>query len=272
MTSEGDIRKLLLRFLLGELPAEEAETFEQSLLADEEFADRVAEARYDLLDAFAADEMDASMRRRVEKALLQSPGDSAGLAVAQRLQKARISDANRLSQPKRRRSFAQKRVWIPVAAAVTLAIAGGLYIHHGRGRSSASLAEIRNRQTATASGQTEQAFVLLLEPQVMRGAGQPRTVVLPPQTSSVEVQLVLGRQESFGPYQVVLKSGQGQQIAAFKKLRPRDLGQTRYLQITVATRLVPAGNYRFEVYLQGTSVHPIHSYTVSIAPMQTPRK
>lgn len=271
MTSEGDTRELLLRFLLGELPADEIDAFEQRLLSDQEFADRIAEARYDLLDAYAAGELDASTRQRVAKALLQNPRGSVGLAVAQKLQGTRVASKEPTRQPNAGWTIGRKRVWIPIAAAIALAIAGTLYVRHQK-TPSTSVAGIQNPQPSHAPGRSEAAFVLLLEPQVTRGAGQPRTVVLPPQMASVEVQLVLGAQEHAGPYQVVLKSQQGQQIASLGNLQPRSLGQTRFLQVSIPARLVPSGNYHFDVYPEGSSGHLIHSYTVSIATKQTPKK
>lgn len=270
MNWEGEARQNLLRFLLGELPAEEVDAIDQRLLIDEEFANLVAEARNDLLDAYAAGELDTSMRQRVEKALLQGPTDSLSLSVARKLQSTRTAGQESTRRSKVKWPIARKRVWIPVAVAavVVLVVGSVLFYRPKQSATSTSITGLQRKQETPKAGRAAPPFVLLLTPEITRGAGSPRTVTLPPQAVALKVQIVLEAHQPPGPYQVILKSGQKHKITAFDHLQPQRLGSTRFLQVTFPVRLVPPGDYQFFIYLEHPPEKLIHSYAVRIAPKQ----
>jgi len=64
----------LSRYLLGSLPAEEAERLDELSVTDDEFAARLNEAENDLVDAFARGELSAEAAEQFKKAYLSTPG------------------------------------------------------------------------------------------------------------------------------------------------------------------------------------------------------
>ncbi len=275
MTSEGDARESLLRYLLGEMTAEEAATFDLRLLEDGEFADRVAEARFDLLDAYSAGELEQPLRREVELGLLPPAESPVSLALAQRLHNAKLLG---VSQPLALRSrpwlagWKRWRLPVAVAAAAVLAIAGGSYLVRKQRERSARQAEARRQGVSPKPHIGEPAFVLLLSPEVTRGAGGPRVAVLPRGARALEVQLVLEGQPAPGPYHVDVRSGKGQPVDSFSNLQAQRAGSIWFLQVTLPTHRVAQGNYQFDLSRQGFRGRPLRSYSVELVREAPPER
>lgn len=64
----------LLRYLLGSLPAEEAERLDELSVTDDDFAARLNETENDLVDAFARGELSAEAAEQFKQAYLSTPG------------------------------------------------------------------------------------------------------------------------------------------------------------------------------------------------------
>jgi hypothetical protein len=64
----------LLRYLLGSLPAEEAEHLDELSVTDDDFAARLNEAENDLVDAYARGKLSAETAEQFDKVYLSTPG------------------------------------------------------------------------------------------------------------------------------------------------------------------------------------------------------
>lgn len=161
--------EVLSRFLLGSLPAEEAERLEELTTTDDEFALRLDAVENDLVDAFARGDLSGDKLEQFEKSYLSSPrrrekvefartllrfGEKTSNAVAGATTRQAIPDARpaeRTSQSRSPRSwFRIPRLdlqWGFAVAAMALLVAGGyLFVENQRLRQ--QVAQSRNQQIA----------------------------------------------------------------------------------------------------------------------------
>lgn len=82
MISPSNSQQLFLHYALDELSPDERSGIDEALIADQGFSDAFEEARYDLIDAYAADELPIELRKRVEQAILSTIDGHKALAAA----------------------------------------------------------------------------------------------------------------------------------------------------------------------------------------------
>jgi hypothetical protein len=146
--SEGTYNdQALIEYLLGSLPAGEAEAFDQLSIADDEFAMALSAREQDLIDAYVGRELSGSVLERFESHYLASPLRREKLEFARALQgwveknerdqTAAAEKAERIakSEPARRSSafqlfFAQRSAWQwgAVLAVLALLLFGGWFV------------------------------------------------------------------------------------------------------------------------------------------------
>jgi hypothetical protein len=198
LKSSTDFRKLLPKYVLGELSPEEIAEIDEKYLFDDSFADALEDARRDLLDSLAAGELSANERTRVEKALAQIPQYEGAIRVARALhtKQEKSWPANRQVRDGIRRPY-----WIWAAAAIVLCLVTlGILVKRQ--------SNIVSPQTPQTSGsmpapstvssteqdrpQNELAFVVLLSPEVSRDVEAPSSLAIPANARFVEFQIVFG--------------------------------------------------------------------------------
>lgn len=123
MDSPSHLRELLLRYRLRELDEAERANLDALLIGDADYFATFQEAEYDLLDAYAANELTPSQRTRVEQALRPH---------------TRITAASFQPHPARRQSDRKPAIpssprtlpiWMPIAAALFIATLVGVAWH-----------------------------------------------------------------------------------------------------------------------------------------------
>jgi hypothetical protein len=108
----------LVRYLLGSLPDDEAERLDELSITDDEFAARLAAAEADVIDAYVRHELPADERARFEAIYTASPGMRARLELARSLAA--------------RSHRAERRSWVPLAAAAAVVLSvGGYWLSQG---------------------------------------------------------------------------------------------------------------------------------------------
>lgn len=253
----GPSREQMLAYLLGELPAQELARIDQQLLTDDEFAGAMEEARHDLLDAYALGTLPGGQRERARRALNVSAGDfpvvfaralRTGLkkTAADRAARAEPAQNELIAAGTRAPGWRRPLRWaLPLVACVIVAF-GGWWLWPGHGPGG----------TAGPDG----AFVLLLRPQVLRGASAARVVSLPAGQSALEVQAVV--RGSAKRYAVRVQDASGGWIYA--DLAARETGGVRFIQFAIPPSRVHSGEYRFEVFGAGDRRRPLWRYRVRL--------
>lgn len=154
MTSPENSQHVLLAYILGDLSLEERERIDSALLLDQDFSDSFAQARYDLIDAYAANELAPHIRRRVELALLQSGDSRDELLLAASLRA--VEKVQWPPSPPRPRPVPAKRpriVWVALLSPAIAAccVAAVLFVRsHRTGNSLTETASTRTVASASA--------------------------------------------------------------------------------------------------------------------------
>lgn len=280
MRPGNDNRKLLLQYLLGELKPEDAAKLDERLLADASLLDSMEDAQNDLLDAYAAGDLDAEQCKRVERALLRSSRQWERLRLARSLRAQKPSgSALRAAAVSKPRPWSFKIPIFLVAAACTAAIIVGLIDLPEFQRSKNEPENIasggRPAPAARSKPQTQSGlqlsqgapraapFVLLLGAGVTRGS--IRSAKVPRNLDRLEVQIVLGADEAANRYDVVIESSKGQAVASYHDLAPNEIFSHRLLRFQIAARSLPTGVYVFRVYRQGPPESEAAAYRVDLS-------
>lgn len=184
---------MLRRWLMHQLPADQAQPLEQRLLQDDELGTSLRAAETDLLDDFACGRLDATDRAAVAKHVLSSAHDRYRVQFAAALARHAEPPATTVSTPDdTRRHFwvsirkpsTRRRVAIwsgLTAACAVLAIAVGLNVSN-RGRSgiaeqsamTIALAEPERGATATEIRIPQGIGIIRLQAEVEAGAPDTR--------------------------------------------------------------------------------------------------
>jgi Putative zinc-finger len=262
LNSSTDFRKRLPRYLLGELSPEEIAEIDEKYLGDDSFADALEESRHDLLDRLVAGELSANERSRVEKLLAQMPQYEGALRVARALH-ARQGGSRTTERKVRTR--VRRPFWIWAAATVVLSLAT-LAVFVKRHSNLISPQTLRTSGTMPApstvspthrqGAEDELAFVVLLSPEVSRGADGPESVAIPGAARYVEFQIVLPASNEKTRYETRVSADSKKEPLIISDLEAKSLGLQRYLEFRAPADSLPPGRYSVHVFAQ-TMARPL---------------
>jgi hypothetical protein len=276
LNSSTAFRKLLPKYLLGELSSEEIAKIDEKYLFDDSFADALEEARRDLLDSLAAGELSANERSRVEKSLAQIPQHEGALRVARALhakQEGSRATERRVLIGVRRPS------WIWAAATAVLCVATlAIFVKRQ--------SKVISPQTPQTSGampspstvsptqrhgaQDETTFVALLSPEVRRGADAPLSFAIPGPARYVEFQIVLPASNEKTHYEVRVSSSSKKEPLIISDLEAKSLGLQRYLEFRARADSLPPGKYSVHVFAETMARPLLARYDLTLK--QSPRQ
>jgi len=196
----------LVRYALGLLPEDEMQRLDESSIADDEFAQRLAATEHELIDAYIAGELPEDYRQRFETVFAASPGARARIRFAKAL-------AARAPVERRRPA------WYPAlaaAAVLVLALGGYLLLQTGRGVQPAPTSQTQSAPAANplpapaapaANPAAPAMFSFVLAPPT-RSAANPPPIALRGGNALVEVRMQL-EGDDFAEYDATLKDAAG---------------------------------------------------------------
>lgn len=263
MSWRRDYRDLFLRYLAGELSEQESRRVEERLLADDNFFDRMEEAQNDLLDAYAAGELSESQRKTVEAVLQADPAQQRRLRLARGL--AHMGSPTPMKARATAGRSGRKFYWgaLLALACAVIAVVTVLYVRSRSPVQRRLAAQKANGPTMSAPGSASQttrppqpasppahtpAFALLLSPSVERGSNSNQVVTLPPGLRSLEVQILLPRNESGKRYDVQITFPQGAGVKTLKGLTLEEAFSERLVRFQLPATGLPTGLYVFRLY------------------------
>jgi hypothetical protein len=272
LNSSTDFRKLLPEYLLGELSPEETAEIDEKYLCDDSFADALEEARHDLLDSLVAGELSADERSRVEKSLAQMPPYEGALRVARALhaKQGESRAAERKVHIGVRRPF-----WIWAAATVVLCVATlAIFLKRQSNLISSPAPQTSGTMPAPSpvsptpreGAQDELAFVVLLSPEVSRGADGPLSFAIPSAARYVEFQIVLPASKEKTQYEVRVSANSRPEPLIVSDLAARSLGLQRYLEFRAPADALPPGQYSVHVFAETTARPLLARYDLRLTP------
>jgi hypothetical protein len=170
--------RLLTLYLLGALPAEEAERLDELSIADEEIAARLSALENDLVDAYVRGEVSGEDRERFESVYMASPRRREKVQFARALWKhespsAAIEQASAIAPQSGKGSSASRTAFLPrfalqstfgAAAAILLFVAGYLLLENqrlkketGEAQTRLSIVDQREQQVQKALNEQQSA-------------------------------------------------------------------------------------------------------------------
>ena len=264
----------IVEYLLGSLPAGEAERYDELSIANDEFAAALSACEKDLVDAYVGRELSGPVLERFESYYLASPLRREKLEFAQALEgwveksaKVQARAVGRTERPEKgqtagrfsafRLFFAQRPAlqWGTAFAVMVLLLCGGWFVFdNARLRRQASQAQARRDELL----QHEQRLQKELEGQrASNAATEQELASLRAERERLEQELKKAQQGSAG-------STPGEQSVVSLVLAPplRGAGQIRTVSIAPETKLVAvalqleAADYRAYRCCAHRSIHP----------------
>lgn len=236
-------RERLLAYLLEELPAGELSALDEQVLKDEHFAAAFAALRADCLDDYALGRGSSEQRERIARALNLTASDDRSVALARAWHRA-LAPRNHRSAGRGRWPWA-----LALAASVVLAIGVGWL----KPWESAAV----NPGTGDGHG-----FVLLLRPEVLRGATAPPPVLVPGTSPNLDVQIVVRGPAPRYTVRVLGPTG----ASTYEGLTVRTAGKAHYVQFSIPRGRMATGTYRFKLLqLRGGRCILEHRYVLTLA-------
>lgn len=232
--------KILRRYLLGDLDAEQADELEQRLLREEDLFELAEAMEADLLDAVARRELSPVERGRIRRRLAASPEGRARLALVSGLIAA---SSQSIPIPPEVRAFRLlQRPWVRFAAvaASLLVVPAGLWL---------------GMQTLEPGGAltcidcaTSAPLVLQLALTSVRSENDgPSPLIIPPGTRSVEIRLTLGPDDPSTSFAAILRNAESGQEILREQLAAKKVYGGRALVLSVPAADLEPGTYEVEV-------------------------
>jgi anti-sigma factor RsiW len=270
MTTETHSIETIRAYLLGQLPENETEQLDELTITDEEYAERVRAVEHDLVDAFARGELEGLVLEQFRAHYLTTPRRLEATRFARALQSyeapltgSRSTQANRGPTAA---TSAEKtprwRHWLPLAAAVVLAVASAWLALENRAlRDRAMSAELQRDQQLRAA-ETPSATeppapstgvapslpavaTLLLTPQLRSGRQLP-TVTLTG-GGNVAVQLDL-EPVDYPAYDAALIASSGNRVVwQSGRLMARTRGERQRIDLSFPAGLLSPQDYLIRV-------------------------
>jgi hypothetical protein len=287
----------LVRYLLGALPADEAERLDERTFVDEELAERLRVVEDDLVDSYAAGTLTGERLQRFESFYLASPRRRSKAAFAKGLHGA-IERSTRQPRPVPDTAPPVSRhmgriLWWPCAAAAALVVATGVLLLQNitlrrELRDSARQVAVADQRATAASQQlsVEQkaaaaakqalaeartvqplaAVALVLLPQT-RGVTSVPILVVPTGTASVPLTLAL---EAAGgsSFEVALRDpATNRTIWRSPSLPPQRVRQTPMVPVSLPAALLKTQHYALDLFelRSGTRPEFVSSYAFEVA-------
>jgi hypothetical protein len=197
--ADADYDHRLRAYLLGELPVAEREEIETKIFEDEETYDRLLEAQYDLIDAYARDALTSHERVEVEQRLLGPPEGQRRTRLARALARREPQRAGALESAAVRDRGALPG-WLAAAAAAlavaALSAAAWFGLDNVRLRRELAAAQSRREPAppavqAASHDAAASALVadVVLSPGVVRSDRRSPSITIPREARLVRAQL-----------------------------------------------------------------------------------
>lgn len=265
--------QLVVQYLLGSIPEEEAGRLDELSIANDDFADRLRAVENDLVDAYVRGGLSGESLDRFQAHYLASPHRREKVRFAESLQA--LCDRWPVASPQKEGSarwWAFSPAWAFAAAACLLLLAGGYLLYdNSRLRDQVTRAQL-DREALQQSHQDLQrqiqeqripaaevpasqpptpspvsAMALVLLPQT-RGSGPLTTIALLPAADQAKFELEL-ESGDFDSYQAVLKDpATGRTVWSSGKLKAMSRGESKRVSISLPGGLLRTQNYVLDLF------------------------
>ena len=232
--------KVARDLLLHKLPEEEADAVAERVIEDQELADQLELESVDLLDDLARGVLDAEDAKRARLYLASDEENVERLQFAQALAQECQAAAD-MNRP--RRFLSRPNYWISFALAACLLLATVLWLFPASHRFSPRAITVGGDTTSQVKPPVEAIFTVALLSAQSRGENSVGFEV-PASAGVLRLECQLPEAAASSRYEVVLKDGDGKQVAISEALLPE-----RASEITFVAASFPTANLRTGYYL-----------------------
>ncbi|MGA9343382.1 MAG: hypothetical protein WBV61_13740 [Rhodanobacteraceae bacterium] len=271
----------LRNWLLHRLSETGAQAFEQRVLIEDEFASRVEEAEYDLVDDYANDRLDDSDRSAVENYLLATAASRERLWSARALAQlraagqkslpdltqsvakrdarkaSRFARASRTPQSQRDSRHRWRRhvaAFGAIAALAVVVLVLGVRVERDRMGAPAMI---------SLAAPSSDIVNLTLLASTERGADQTRRLTIPRTATAIRLQLEIERPAAQARYQLTVADG-NRIVFAAHNLKVRQAGPYAFVEAMAPAHLLAPGIRRISLAQQGGE-QALAQWTVRLA-------
>ena len=249
MSNQPKIR----RYLLGDLPETDAERFEEEyFVSDDRFIEMLA-AEDDLIEAFLHRSLSANDRQRFESRFLSTTRGRQKVALAAALEN--------MSRVRHRRTWAKP---LAIAAAVMVMLIGaGMLREIIVMRDQIGQLE-RAPRSAPAVPRPDKVFSIVLTG-LERGSNSGATIVLPRDSATAELWLVLPR-DDYPTYTVTLQSVDGHTLWSAPFVTSRALDGRKAIVVRIPSSSLEPGTFILAVTgdKRGAPAEPVEDFSFSV--------
>jgi anti-sigma factor RsiW len=284
MTGPSPTDALLGRYLLDSCSDDERRQVEEQFFASDDVFERLRELEEDVIERYRLDTLTAEERSRFERAYGSSPRRDRVLFAGALDQL--VSRRAPVAAPIGRRPILSWlrlestafRLSLAAAAAVLIAgvlatVAQNRRLHSSLVTTQAEAQRLRQQQSedrrriedlerrasdlsgrvaregAPAAGAPRLLLSFVLSPGLVRGAGEPKRLVVPESVTELRLQLDLESGVSYKSFNAELRTGAGDVVWSQDMLRARTTDGGAAISLTVPAAVLNAGDY--EVALRG---------------------
>jgi hypothetical protein len=249
--------QILVRYLLGSLPEDQAERLDELSVTDDDFVWRFRAAENDLVDAFLRNELSGDNLERFQSHYLSSSLRREKVQFAAALLALRTQEA-----PSAGRWFTKPMLiprWAFGAAVAAALLLGAILLYDNT--------QLRNgvqehKQEAAAQDTAITVAMVLAPP--LRGAGKLPELIMPPGTGRVMFDLQL-ETDDLPVYRLVLKAPAADTpLWRSEALQAHPSGSRRALSVTIPANLLDAGIHILQLSGDGQDTVPIADYTFKV--------
>lgn len=241
-----DVTAQLIAYLSGDLSVDQREAFEARVLEDEFFSQRVEEARFALLEAYAEGSLPRNIHERIAPWAASTDYARQYLGITRSLE--------RLSSATQRRGMRSGTFWlIAIAVGLFLAVVSSTFLRlRTVPTPTVAKLEARHRQLPLPATQDN---IILLVAQRLRGAGPSAE---PPATyrihagTPLRIQIILPASYTSNTYSVVVKDQPNSApVARFTGVNVQGPIQARYVEVNLPAHTLQSGKYLADVDAPG---------------------
>lgn len=258
------------RYLLGQMPEQEALEFEAQYFADDELFEEMAALENEMVDSFARNEFTVGEKQSFQKGYLTSPGRQANVEFARTLA-GDFSGIPSSFQPDSKELWSfriQSRytriALASVALAASIAIAwlsiANLRLRHQVEQLNAQQARWQQRErelvaqiagpsprpdgtpvAGNVQGPGSEIVSLLLAPGMARVSGEIKTLMVAPATRQARLELVV--EEDYPVWRGSLENSEGAQLWQRSNLTPKSQGGAKVIIFQFPAHVLKNGQY-----------------------------
>ena len=289
MSESTQEKTLIVRYILGQVSAEERTGLEERYFRDSDLFEQMVAAENDLIDSYVRGELSGPSRLQFESRFLATPELRERVRSARAIAEYQSQATSSISAPDPGKAITSRR---PMSPALRWAFAGlavlllvwaswttlaNMRLRHELDRVIAERASAQHqqqelqRQIAALSEQLQQiktsspnqeiaqlgepgrpVLSLSLSPGIPRGPGKPNTLPISSDVSTALLLLKTSR-DSYSSYSVFLETPEGKQILQRDGLKAISTANGRVVPISLSSSALQRGDYILHLFGQNSN-------------------